>query len=149
MTDFRKTVFSDEYVPTSQGLVLNSLGVGARDDTTSTQMDNTSATTRWGYAVCELNVQYASSPTGRILVWLLPSYDGTNYPDGSDSIEPSVPPAWSIPIRSVTTAQRIVWPFPVELMPAKYKVVIKNDVDVAIDSAGNTFAIKRYGDQSG
>jgi hypothetical protein len=43
-----------------------------------------------------------------VLVWFLQSVDGSNYEDGSSSILPARNPDLIIPVRAVSTAQRII-----------------------------------------
>ncbi len=41
-------------------------------------------------------------------VWLISTVDGTNYEDGSNSVIPARPPDIIIPVRAISTAQRVV-----------------------------------------
>lgn len=97
-----------------------------------------------GYLECDLElvVTFGSSPTAStgFSVWFLRVIDGTNYEDGGTSVTPSRAPDLVIPVRAVTTAQRII--VTGYLPPNTFKVLIKNDgTGQAIASSGNTLKI--------
>lgn len=74
--------------------------------------DNTAGAAGDGYTLCdvELVVTFGTAPTAGtgVSVWFLQSSDGTSYEDGSASVTPARAPDLVLPVRAVTTAQRIV-----------------------------------------
>lgn len=98
-----------------------------------------------GYTLCdvELVVTYGSAPTANtaVSVWFLAAPDGTNYEDGGTSVTPARLPDVVLPVRAVTTAQRINRRV---LLPwGLLKPLAKNDgTGVAMASSGNTLKIR-------
>lgn len=74
-------------------------------------------------------------------VWFLVNVDGTNYEDGSTSVAPMRFADVVMPIRAVSTAQRIIIPC---IVPAgSFHVLIRNDgTGQALNSSGNTLKIR-------
>ena len=102
------------------------------------------------YAAFELAVTYATGPAAGAFVtlYLLPTLDGTNYPDGDATIDP--PPnllAATFPIRSVATAQRVVVR-DVVLPSSDFKVVCTNEASTAFSASGHTLKMIRYDRES-
>lgn len=89
-----------------------------------------------GYTLCDLElvVTYGTNPTANtgITVWFLARPDGTNFEDGSSSVTPVRLPDAVFPLRSVTTAQRIVRR--IALPWGVFTPLLKND------GTGQTFA---------
>lgn len=112
----------------------NSLAVSA------SPYDNTS-----GYinADIQLVVTFSASPSANsaICVWFLSSPDGTSYEDGSASVTPARIPDVILPVRAVSTAQRInrrvVLPW------GTFKILFKNDgTGQALLLSGNVLSIR-------
>jgi hypothetical protein len=122
---------------------LNALASGARS-VASSAIDNTSDLNL--YVDIDLSVTFGSSPTaGRaVTAYLVPSVDGTNYADGSDTVAPAASLAVaSFVVRAVNTAQRLV-KRGVMLTPGKWKWIILNDTDQAFSASGHVFTSRAY-----
>ncbi len=110
--------------------------------------DNTIGQTGDGYTLCDLElvVTYGTAPAASTgcAVWFCRAQDGTNYEDGYDaSLTPGRPPDLVLPLRAVTTAQRIV----VEalLPPGKFTAVLKNDgTGQSMAATANTLKIRPF-----
>lgn len=98
-----------------------------------------------GYILCDLELvaTFGTAPTAgtAVSVWFLLSQDGTNYEDGSSSVTPARSPDCVLPVRAVTTAQRVVrraW-----LPWGKITPLLKNDgTGQAFAASGNTLKIR-------
>ena len=75
----------------------------------------------------------ASASTGQTVfyVYLLYSIDGTDYEDGSTTIQPVKVPIASIQVRAVTTAQLVNVPG-IPIPPQPFKIMIWNAVGYAV-----------------
>ena len=80
------------------------------------------------YAGVELMVRLASGASGspHVRIWFVTALDGTNYEDGSTSVEPTRAPDIVFPIRLSTTTQMRMVIGPVMLPNAKFKATLKN-----------------------
>ncbi len=98
------------------------------------------------YALLELFVNFPSAPTdGRsVIVFALPSIDGTNYNDVTDPIDPGNILA-IFRVRAVNTDQRITKR--AMLPPGNFKIAVKNDTDQAMKSTLNTVKYRRFDEQ--
>lgn len=126
---------------------LNSLADDAR--ALSGEVDNTTALDFWDDL--ELLVTYGTAPDAGAVVecYVVPSVDGTNYTDGSGSVEPPATTfAGVFPLRAVTSAQRVALRG-VQLPPGKFKYLLKNTAGQAMASSGNTLKRLPYKTQSG
>jgi hypothetical protein len=100
-----------------------------------------------GYQDVDIELYIASmggTPTAQtgFSIWFLGQVDGTNYEDGSASVEPARSPDCVIPIRAVSTAQRIIRR-QVAAPHGTVKALIKNNgTGQALASSGNTLKIK-------
>src|SRR5947209_4516094 len=89
---------------TSSGLTAGAISSGA--------FNNTAGSTGDGYVLGELELVLAA-PAGTLTagtaayVWFLRDPDGTNYEDGGASTIPARPADVIVPVRAVSTAQRI------------------------------------------
>ena len=98
-----------------------------------------------GYVLAEveLAVTFSSAPGANtaFAVWFLREIDGTNYEDGSGSVTPARAPDCVLPLRAVTTAQRVIV---VALIPAGgFKTLGKNDgTGVAFPASGSTLKLR-------
>jgi hypothetical protein len=97
-----------------------------------------------GYTLCDLELvaTFGTAPTANtgVSVWFLARPDGTNFEDGSASITPARLPDAVIPVRAVTTAQRIVRRI---LLPwGVFSTLLKNDgTGQALAASANTLKV--------
>jgi hypothetical protein len=92
------------------------------------------------FADLELAVDFVSAPTAGTVIelYLLPSIDGTVYPDGSASVLPqSSLYVGGFAVRAVTTAQVMVIRG-VNLPPGVYKYLVQNTTNQAFPATGST-----------
>ena len=81
---------------------------------------------------------------GYINVYLLPSVDGTNYAEGTDSIDPrSTNRRYRAMVRDATAAQYLVIR-DVELVNGNFKYLFENNTGITIASSGNTFKYRPH-----
>jgi len=128
---------------------LNSLADAARSVASAAQ-DNTLAAQLMFWADFELFVDLALAPTENKVVelYLLTEIDGTNYADGSDTVQPRyTSAAGSFPMDAVATAQRVVLRG-VPLPPTKWKALVKNSSGQAFAATLNTLKYLPYREQS-
>lgn len=93
----------------------------------------------------ELVVTFGTAPTANtgVAVWLLGQPDGTNYEDGSSSVTPARAPDLVLPVRAVTTAQRVT--VRTIMAPGSWKALVKNDgTGQAFAASGNTLKVRPY-----
>lgn len=131
--------------------VLNTLGDG-KSNIGAVVIDNTS--NRLFYGVFELvlaAVDLSASVNPAVELYLVPSYDGTNYADdGTDDSTTLHPPqqyqvaAMGVDPGASSMAHRAVSPH-IMLDPVKYTPVVVNDTGAAFASSGNTLKVKTYG----
>lgn len=81
-----------------------------------------------------------------IYLWLLGRTDGTNFEDGSDSINPARQPDAIIPLRAATANQR-VFAKRILTTPDQGKLSIKNETGAALAATGNTLKYHIYSEQ--
>lgn len=128
--------------PNSRGNVLstelNTLSASGGRSNAGTAIDN--ATNNDTYGLLELNFTYGTAPSAGayLSIYMIPSGDGTNYSDGSSSVDPGAD-TWllNVPARAVNTAQlKVTKPFP--LPPGKFKFICVNNGSQALAASGNT-----------
>ena len=107
-------------------------------------LSSATSLTETGYLECDVEIvcTFGVAPTSGtgFSIWFLRNIDGTNYEDGGTSVMPSRAPDLVIPVRAVTTAQRVIVCGYVP--PGKFKILIKNDsTGQAIASSGNTLKL--------
>lgn len=98
------------------------------------------------FADLELAVDFVTAPTaGSVVeVYLLPSIDGTVYPDGSTSILPqSSLYVGGFAVRNTTAAQVMVLRG-VALPPGSYKYLVQNTTNQAFPATGSTLRQNTY-----
>jgi len=98
------------------------------------------------FADLELAVDFASAPTAGTVVelYLLPSIDGTVYPDGSTSILPqSSLYVGGFAVRATTAAQVMVLRG-IALPPGDYKYLVQNTTNQAFPATGSTLRQNTY-----
>src|SRR5690242_16533559 len=87
---------------------LNSLGNGSRT-AVGTLIDNSSNLDEYGRF--ELSVTFGTNPSagGYVQIHAITAPDGTNYEDGSSSVDPGLHTVVAtIPVRATTNAQRLL-----------------------------------------
>jgi hypothetical protein len=98
------------------------------------------------FADLELAVDFVSAPTAGTVIelYLLPSIDGSVYPDGSTSILPqSSLYVGGFAVRAVTSAQVMVIRG-VSLPPGFYKYLVQNTTNQAFPATGSTLRQNTY-----
>lgn len=81
-----------------------------------------------------------------IYLWMLPRTDGTNFEDGTDSVDPARQPDMIIPVRTFNGVQRV---FARHLLttPDQGKILVENRTGVTL-VAGSTLKYSMYSEQS-
>jgi len=128
-------------IPASRGNVLaaelNALADAARSDQ-GTEIDNSVNLDTYGMLELNVDPTAAFGINAFVALYLITAPDGSNYGDGSSSIDPGAD-TWllNIPLRAVATAQQKmtkVFPLP----PAKFKMILENQAGLVFPSAGTT-----------
>jgi len=129
---------------TSRGSVLstelNALASAGRS-AAGAEVDNGANLDMFG--VLELAVTFGTAPVagGFIEIYMVTAPDGTNYEDGSDSVDPGTHKLIDrIPVRAVTTAQRLTGRL-VPLLPEKTKFLLYNGSGQAFPASGSTLTL--------
>lgn len=109
------------------------------------------ATDRHMFVFFILQVQFTAAPTdqSQIQLYLLPTFDGTTYTDGSDTVAPSLEAlVTSFTLKATTTTvQRIPAPG-VLIHPVNYKPLIVNLSGQAFPASGSSLQMIKYGHES-
>lgn len=125
---------------------LNALANAART-AAGTEVDN--ATNLDQYGKVEINVDFVSAPSAGAYfdLHMLTAPDGTDYEDGSGSVDPgSHTLVARIPVRADTAAQRLMSRvFPLE--PAKTKFILLNQSGQAFPATGSTVELFTTNDE--
>jgi hypothetical protein len=137
-------------VPNSRGNVLstelNALASGSRTNA-GTAIDNSTNLDKYGYL--ELNVDFVSAPSAGAYcaIYMVMSLDGTNYADGSSTVDPGAD-AWviNIPILASTAAQN-KQVGPIALPPSKFKLILLNVTGQAFPASGSTLELFTANDE--
>ncbi len=136
--------------PNSRGNVLstelNALANGSRTNA-GTAVDNSTNLDKFGYL--ELNVDFVSAPSAGAYctIYMVMSLDGTNYADGSSSVDPGADASIiTIPILASTAAQnKQVGPIP--LPPSKFKLILENSTGQPFPATGSTLELFTANDE--
>jgi hypothetical protein len=96
----------------------------------------------------ELLVTYGVAPaaTGRCVIYIAPSVDGSNYADMVSGSEPNNLVVATIPLRTVTSAQRLVTRR-VLMPPGLFKLALKNIAGQTMAASGNTLKYIQYDEE--
>lgn len=116
---------------------LNSLGNTSRTNAGSA-IDNGTNLDRYGFL--ELNVTFGSAPSagGYVALYMVTALDGTNYDDGSSSVDPGTHTlVTTIPLRATTNAQKL-HSVRFELPPCPIKFILENRSGQAFPASGST-----------
>ena len=95
------------------------------------------------FGVLELQVTFGTAPVagGFIEIYMVTAPDGTNYEDGSDTVDPGTHKLIDrIPVRAVTTAQRLSGRL-IPLLPEKTKFLLYNGSGQAFPATGSTLTL--------
>jgi len=95
------------------------------------------------YGVLELQVTFGTAPSagGYVEIYMVTAPDGTNYEDGSNTVDPGTHKLIDrIPVRAVTTAQRLTGRM-IPLLPEKTKFLLYNGSGQAFPASGSTLAL--------
>lgn len=114
----------------------------------SASIDNTSLLHFWDDV--ELACTFAATPSANATVelYLIQSVDGTNFTDGSTTIDPPTTSLIGVfPIRATTSAQRVSVRG-VQLSPGLFKYLVINKTGVASSGTSNTLKRRPYSTQS-
>ena len=129
---------------TSRGNVLstelNSLANNGRS-AAGAEIDN--GANKDMYGQLELQVTFGTAPSvgGFVEIYMVNALDGTNYEDGSNTVDPGTHKLVDrIPVRAVTTAQRLTGRM-IPLEPAKTKFLLLNGSGQAFPASGSTLAL--------
>lgn len=101
------------------------------------------------YGKLELAVDFVSAPSagGYVQIHMLTAPDGTNYEDGSSSVDPGLHTVVvSIPLRADTAAQRLTSPV-FALQPAKTKFILLNQSGQSFPASGSTLTLYTDNDE--
>ena len=129
---------------TSRGAVLgaelNALANSGRS-AAGTEVNNATNKDRWGKLELAATFGTAPSAGGYVEIYAVTAPDGTNYEDGSNSVDPGAHKLIDrIPVRAVTTAQRLTGrTMPLE--PAKTKFLLTNGSGQAFPASGSTLTL--------
>ena len=129
---------------TSRGSVLstelNALASAGRS-AAGAEVDNGTNLDMFG--VLELSVTFGTAPSagGYVEIYMVTAPDGTNYEDGSNTIDPGTHKLVDrIPVRAVTTAQRLSGRL-IPLLPEKTKFLLYNGSGQAFPASGSTLTL--------
>jgi hypothetical protein len=141
-----------ESIQTPHSTDLNSLANSSSESTgkvLGSAIDNEAD--KYMNADFELNLgSFGGTPSsgGYVELYLLYSVDGTNFCDGSTTVDP---PATALvgafAIRANTAAQRITIDG-VPLLPFKFKTLLRNKTGQSFNASGNTLKMRRYNPES-
>ena len=119
---------------------LNALANAGRS-AAGTEINNATNLDRWGKF--ELAVTFGTAPSagGYVEIYAVTAPDGTNYEDGSNTVDPGTHKLIDrIPVRAVTTAQRLTGR-QFSLEPAKTKFLLLNGSGQAFPASGSTLKL--------
>ena len=129
---------------TSRGTVLstelNALANNGRS-AAGAEIDNSASKDMYGQL--ELQVTFGTAPTagGFVEIYMVNALDGTNYEDGSNTVDPGAHKLVDrIPVRAVTTAQRLNGRL-IPLEPAKTRFLLLNGSGQAFPASGSTLTL--------
>ena len=93
------------------------------------------------------SVDLSGQTNPAIYLWLLPRTDGTNFEDGSDSVDPARQPDLIIPIREYNGVQRV---FARRLLttPDQGKILVENRTGANLSATLNTLSYYLYSEES-
>ena len=134
MATHRLTTAVEWNVVDTGSCAIDNLANGA-NAITSTAFDN--SVNRWPFCGFDAELEWVATPTLNALfkIWLLPALDGVTYSDGGSGVDPTIAMAEAFPSRAVATVQNFSSPFPIQLMPVKYHILVMNDGGAAMENS--------------
>jgi hypothetical protein len=129
---------------------LNTLGIGANKITT-TAVSNDQPSELYIYADFTLYLATqgtARSSGARVDLYILPRSDGTNYPYGGDSLDPSANHWVGSFLFDATTTARYEVIRGILLPPEDFHVLVMNETGQLLAASGNILSMRRYNMQS-
>lgn len=131
-------------IATALSTDLNSLASGS--SVLSAAIDNSSD--RHMFMDLEMYVTYGVAPsaTGRCVIYIASSVDGSNYADMVSGSEPNNLVVATIPLRPVTSAQRLVTRR-VLMPPGLFKLALKNIAGQTMAASANTLKYIQYDEE--
>ena len=123
------------------GVTVNS-GAGAL----GSEYDN--ETNKKRFASFEATLDHTSSPTANTIwkLYILYALDGTNYEDGSTSVEPNKLPVSTFPVRANTDVQ-IIATEAIPLLPFKFKPLLWNGTNQNSATSAITLDMEVFGEE--
>jgi hypothetical protein len=93
------------------------------------------------------SVNLSAQTNPAIYLWMIPRTDGTNFADGSDTVDPAPQPDMIFPVRVFNGVQRV---FQSHLLttPDQGKILIENRTGAALAATLNTVKYMMYSEQS-
>ena len=125
---------------------LNALANDGRS-AAGTEINNATNLDRWGKL--EVAVTFAAAPSagGYLELYTVTAPDGTNYEDGSDSVDPGAHRLVDrIPVKATTNAQKVTGRV-IPLEPAKTKWLLLNKSGQAFPATGSTVTLYTTNEQ--
>lgn len=125
---------------------LNSLADASRTNA-GTEVDNSTNLDQYGKL--ELSVTFGTNPSAGayVEIHMVTAPGGTNYEDGSSSVDPGLHTVvCSIPVRATTSAQRLMSPM-FTMQPAKTKFILLNKTGQSFPSSGSTLTLYTDNDE--
>lgn len=139
-----------ETIVTQESTSLNSLA-NSTSESTGKVLGSAIANETDLYQLIDIEIVLASITSGSgspyIGIWFLYTLDGTNYDDGSTTVDPAKAYAVTVPLKaSYTGAQRVVIE-DIPIPPLGFKTLLQNNSGAALASSGNTFKYRRHFEQ--
>lgn len=125
---------------------LNSLADGSVT-ALSAEKDNSSLQHLFADFQLDLASLTISSTAAFASIYIVPTVDGTNYPDWASGAIPTYAAAYfrgTIPIKNVSAATARANFEEVRIPPGKFKVAIRNGVGASFAASSNTLAMRSY-----
>lgn len=127
---------------------LNSLADGSVTALSSEQDNGTNLDSLADF-VLDLASLTISSTSAFVSVYIVPTVDGTNYPDWTSGAVANYHGQYHVGpilVKNVTAATARAELTRVPLPPGKFKVAVRNGVGAALAAASNTLKIRTYAD---
>jgi hypothetical protein len=125
---------------------LNSLADGSVT-ALSAEIDNSTNQHMFADFQVDLASLTIGSTNAYVAVFIVPTVDGTNYPDWASGAIPNYAAQYQRAVglvKNVSAAAARVDIEEVRIPPGKFKVALRNGVGAALASSGNTLAIRTY-----
>ena len=133
-------------ISTKLSTELNSLA-DAATTALSAEIDNSSALDTLADFQLDLASVTISSTTALCTIYIVPTVDGTNYPDWGSSTYGNYNAQYAVGtilVKNVSAAAARANLTRVPLPPGKFKVALRNSTGAALASSGNTLGMRTY-----